>query len=286
MSTQAKQPAPEALKDICVELARGAAALVVKQRDFLSEHGSIAQVTSTKSSPVDPVTAVDKASEAYIVDRLRELRPEDAIVGEEGAQATGTTGVNWVIDPIDGTVNFLYGLPAYAVSVGAAVDGEFVAGCVVNVANGDVYFAASGLGAWVARDGKHQRLRASRVDDTATSLVATGFAYNAQWRAKQADILRLVLPRVRDIRRFGAAALDLCHLAEGRVDAYYEHGTHPWDYAAGAVIAREAGAVVRHPGLEDKADIGAPVIAAAPRVWEAFADLMESCGVTRPLGKV
>lgn len=284
MSAQGSQPTPEALKDICVELAREAAALVAQQRDFLSQHGSIAQVTSTKSSAVDPVTAVDKASEAHIVDRLRKMRPEDAIVGEEGARQPGTTGVSWVVDPIDGTVNFLYGLPAYAVSIGAAVNGEFVAGCVVNVANDDTYFAARGFGAWVARDGKEQRIRASRADDTATSLVATGFAYDAEWRAKQADILRLVLPRVRDIRRFGAAALDLCHLAEGRVDAYYEHGTHPWDYAAGAVIAIEAGAVVRHPGLEEKAEIGAPVIASAPRVWEAFVALMESCGGTRPLG--
>lgn len=281
METNAN-PTPAELKDICVELATGAAELVVQQRDFLSKHGSIAQVTETKSSAVDPVTAVDKAAEARITDRLRAIRPDDAIVGEEGADVRGTTGVQWVIDPIDGTVNFLYGLPAYAVSVGAAVDGEFVAGCVVNVASGDVYSAARGEGAYVERGGEKKRLRASDKQDAETALVATGFSYNAQWREKQAELLRLILPRVRDIRRIGSAALDLCNLAEGRVDAYYEHGTHPWDYAAAAVIAAEAGAVVSHPGIEDRAAIGAPVIAAAPRVWNEFFNLLETAGATRP----
>lgn len=281
--TQSTTPSPEELKDLCVQLAREAAALVAHQRDFLSRHGSIAQVTSTKSSAVDPVTAVDKASEAQIVRQLRQLRPDDGIVGEEGANVAGSTGVSWVVDPIDGTVNFLYGLPAYAVSVGAAINGQFVAGCVVNVANGDCYFAAAGAGAWVERGGETVQLRASRADDTATSLVATGFAYDSAWRAKQAVLLQRILPRVRDIRRFGSAALDLCHLAEGRVDAYYEHGTHPWDYAAGAVIAAEAGATIQHPGLEDQGAIGAPVIAAAPRVWDSFVDLLESSGATQPM---
>lgn len=276
-------PTPAELKDLCVALAVSAAELIAKQRDFLSKHGSLAQVTETKSSAVDPVTAVDKAAEARIVDRLRALRPRDAVVGEEGAAVDGTTGVQWVIDPIDGTVNFLYGLPDYAVSVGAAVHGEFVAGCVVNVASGDVYSAAKGQGAFVRRGGEDTRLRASNKRDTDTALVATGFSYNAEWRGKQAEMLRLILPRVRDIRRAGSAALDLCNLAEGRIDAYYEHGTHPWDYAAAAVIAAEAGAVVRHPGIVDNPSAGEPVIASAPRVWDDFLDLVESAGATRPL---
>lgn len=282
METKAT-PTPAELKDLCVDLAVSAAELVVQQRDFLSKHGSLAQVTETKSSTVDPVTAVDKAAEANIVDRLRALRPHDAVVGEEGAAVDGTTGVQWVIDPIDGTVNFLYGLPAYAVSVGAAVHGEFAAGCVVNVANGDVYSAAKGEGAFVRRGGEDTRLRASNKQDTDTALVATGFSYNAEWREKQAQMLRLILPRVRDIRRAGSAALDLCNLAEGRVDAYYEHGTHPWDYAAAAVIAAEAGAVVRHPGIVDNPSTGEPVIASAPRVWDDFLNLVESAGATRSL---
>lgn len=276
-------PTPAELRDICVEVAQSAAELVVLQRDFLAKHGSIAQVTSTKSSAVDPVTAVDEAAEARIADQLRARRPDDGIVGEEGANATGTTGVQWIVDPIDGTVNFLYGLPAYAVSIGAAVDGECVAGAVVNVYSGEVYSAARGEGAYVARGGEHIRLHASQADNTETALVATGFSYDASWRKSQADLLRRILPRVRDIRRIGSAALDLCNVAEGRVDAYYEHGTHPWDYAAGVVIAQEAGAVVEHPGVEDAAGIGAPVIAAAPRLWEDFVDLLTAAGAAAPL---
>lgn len=271
-------PSPAQLRELAIQLVDDAAALVAKQRDFLARHGSITQVTTTKSSPVDPVTAVDKAAEARVVDRLRELRPGDAIMGEEGADQEGTTGVTWVVDPIDGTVNFLYGLPMYAVSVGAAVDGELVAGAVANVASGDVYSAVAGGGAWVRRGGAETRLRASRADDPSTALVATGFAYDAQWRAVQADILTRVLPLVRDIRRYGSASLDLCHVAEGRVDAYYEHGTHPWDYAAGAVIAAEAGAVVHHPGLTDRGGEGALVAAAAPRLWEPFSELLSASG--------
>lgn len=281
-----ERPTPAQLRDIAVDLAASAAALVRKQRDFVSQHGSLAQITSTKSSPVDPVTAVDKASEVHIVDRLAELRPDDGILGEEGANTEGTTGVTWVVDPIDGTVNFIYGLPMYAVSVGAAVDGEIVAGAVVNVASGEIYRAALGGGAWVTRGGEEMRLWASRAEDTSTALVATGFSYNSQWRAAQAEILHRVLPRVRDIRRMGSAALDLCQLAEGRVDAYYEHGTHPWDYAAGAIIASEAGATVRHPGLADRGGDGALVAAAGARLWDGFADLLAASGALRNLGEV
>lgn len=288
--------APRELCAVAVEVAVEAAGLVALQRDFLAQHGSLAQVTTTKSSPVDPVTAVDKTAEARIVERLRERRPDDAIFGEEGANIAGESNVTWVIDPIDGTVNFLYGQPMYAVSVGAAVGEAFVAGAVVNVATGDIYRGATGEGAWVARGGlrgrgaaaggsegceDEVRLRASHADDPATALVATGFSYSARRRQQQAELLTRVLPRVRDIRRSGSAALDLCQLAEGRVDAYYEHGTHPWDYAAAAVIAQEAGAVVRHPGLVDAADDAGLVCAAAPRLWKSFADLLRCTGVTR-----
>lgn len=279
-----ERPTPAQLRDLAVDLATSAAALVRKERNFVSQHGSLAQITSTKSSPVDPVTAVDKASEAHIVDRLAALRPGDGILGEEGANVEGVTGVTWVVDPIDGTVNFIYGLPMYAVSVGAALDGELVAGAVVNVASGDVYRAAFGEGAWVTRGGEKKRLRASRAEETSTALVATGFSYNSQWRAAQAEILHRVLPRVRDIRRMGSAALDLCQLAEGRVDAYYEHGTHPWDYAAGAIIASEAGATVRHPGLADRGGDGALVAASGARLWGDFSDLLAGSGALRDLG--
>lgn len=276
-------PTPAHLRDIAVQVAREAADLIVLQRDFLAKHGSIEQVTSTKTSAVDPVTAVDKAAEQRITEVLGKQRPGDGILGEEGADVAGETGVQWIVDPIDGTVNFLYGLPVYAVSIGAALDGELVAGAVVNVASGEVYSAAVGEGAFVTRGGEQVRLRASRKEATETALVATGFSYDAGWRERQAELLTRILPRVRDIRRLGSAALDLCRVAEGTVDAYYEHGTHPWDYAAGAVIAQEAGAEVRHPGLEDKADAGEPVMAAAPRLWEPFVDLLATAGANRPI---
>lgn len=276
-------PTAEALRDLAIDIAADAADLIATQRDFLSKHGSITQVTSTKTSAVDPVTAVDKAAEQRITERLREARPDDGIVGEEGANVAGTTGVEWVVDPIDGTVNFLYGLPVYAVSLGVAVDGELTAGAVINVASGEVYSAAVGCGAFVDRGGERTPLRTSRAEATETALVATGFSYNSEWRGKQAAMLCEILPRVRDIRRLGSAALDLCHVAEGRVDAYYEHATHPWDYAAGAVIAAEAGATVRHPGLVDQADIGAPIMAAAPGLWDSFYELLDAAGATRAL---
>lgn len=282
-STRTDIPAPQQLRDLAVEIASEAADLIAQQRDFLSNHGSIAQVTSTKTSAVDPVTAVDKAAEQRITERLREKRPDDGVLGEEGANIDGTTGVQWVVDPIDGTVNFLYGLPVYAVSVGVAVNGELVAGAVINVASGEIYSAAVGCGAFVDRGDERTRLLTSKADATETALVATGFSYDSNWRAKQAAMLRLILPQVRDIRRLGSAALDLCHVAEGRVDAYYEHGTHPWDYAAGAIIAAEAGAVVHHPGLEDQASVGAPIFAAAPGLWDSFFDLLETAGATRAL---
>lgn len=284
MNTAANHvPSPAELRDMCVDLVTDAAEFVAHQRAFLTKHGSVAMVAETKSSEVDPVTAVDKGCEARVVKRLAELRPDDGIIGEEGSAVPTRTGVEWVIDPIDGTVNFIYGVPAYAVSVGVAVDGELVAGAVADVARGVVFRAAVGEGASVLIDGTAHPLRASRASQLATTLVATGFAYDAGWRGLQAEILQHILPVVRDIRRMGSAALDLCRVAEGSVDAYYEHGTHPWDYAAGAVIAAEAGAVVHHPGLVDRGGQGALVTACAPGIADEFADLLHKAGAQRDL---
>lgn len=249
-------------------MAGEAAALVANQRAELVSAGRRIPAEA-KSSAVDPVTQVDRAAEEFIVARLTQLRPNDGLLGEEGARRDGSTGVEWVIDPIDGTVNFLYGLPTYAVSLAAAVDGDVVAGCVVNVATGESYRAAAGSGASVVREGRAHGLSASAAEDVAHALVATGFSYDATWRAAQAEILTHLLPRVRDIRRMGSAALDLCAVAEGRVDAYYEHGTHPWDWAAGALIAAEAGAAVRHPSLRGSG-AGEIVVAAAPGIRTDF----------------
>jgi myo-inositol-1(or 4)-monophosphatase len=206
--------------------------------------GSSVPGVSTKSSPTDVVTAADTAVEALVRRRLAELRPGEPVVGEERGGVAGRGGVTWVVDPIDGTVNFLYGLPWYAVSVAATRDGVSVAGAVAEPATGRLWSAARGCGATC--DGRD--LRAADVTDLALTLVGTGFSYQAERRARQAPVMAALLPRVRDLRRAGASALDVCAVAAGWLDAYVEHGTHWWDWAASSLIAEEAGAVVRTPG--------------------------------------
>jgi myo-inositol-1(or 4)-monophosphatase len=206
---------------------------------------SAADQVDTKSSPVDVVTAVDTASEALIVRRLLEARPDDGVLGEEGAAHEGTSGVRWVIDPIDGTVNFLYGLPAYAVSIAAEVDGRTEVGVVLNVATGELFTAIRGHGAWLTSPGvAAMQLHGSAPVSLEQTLVATGFGYRVEQRRLQGAVVAGLLPEVRDIRRHGSAALELCAAAAGRVDAYYELDLKPWDHAAGALIAAEAGLVV------------------------------------------
>jgi len=224
------------LAGIALDVARAAAELV---------RGRAAQgvtVAATKSSDVDVVTEADRASEALIRGLLAERRPDDGFLGEEGSDAAGRSGVRWVIDPIDGTVNFLYGLPQYAVSIAAERDGEVVAGVVLNVATGTEYVAHAGPdGAPAAtRDGEPLAVRSPAP--LHKRLVATGFSYDAGLRELQARALVRMLPRVRDIRRLGSCALDLCHVAEGSVDAYVEEGVNLWDHAAGGLVARVAGA--------------------------------------------
>jgi len=217
----------------------------------------------TKSTLTDVVTAADRLVERQIVEALCALRPGDAILGEEYGDNQGGDGqIRWIIDPIDGTVNYLYGIPQYAVSIAAEVDGEVVAGVVHHAAGGGVWTAARGQGAW--RDGR--RLIGSGETDPAQALVATGFGYAADRRAHQGRVVAGVLPRVRDIRRLGSAALDLCAAAEGIVDAYYEQGLAPWDLAAGGLIAHEAGLVVS--GL-DGAPAGPDLTLAAPPALHA-----------------
>jgi myo-inositol-1(or 4)-monophosphatase len=199
---------------------------------------------STKSTPTDVVTASDHALETLIRKRLAELRPGDAVLGEEHGGTPGDTRTQWVVDPIDGTVNFLYGMPWYAVSVAAVRDGASVAGAVIEPSSGRLWSAAAGAGATC--DGRE--LRVSGASDVALSLLGTGFSYSAERRVRQVRMVSGLLPRVRDIRRTGSAALDLCAVAAGWVDAYLEHGCSWWDWAAAGLIAAEAGAVVRTPG--------------------------------------
>ena len=197
-------------------------------------------VAQTKSSPTDVVTEMDTAAEKTIRAAIRRHRPDDGFLGEEGGSEDGASGVRWVIDPIDGTVNYLYGLPAWAVSIGAEVDGVAVAGVVLAPQLGEEYTAVRGGGSFLG----DRRLRVNEPEALAQSLIATGFGYRAERREVQGRIVAGLLGQVRDIRRGGSAALDLCSVAAGRVDGYYERGTHAWDRSAGALIAEEAGARV------------------------------------------
>jgi myo-inositol-1(or 4)-monophosphatase len=223
----------------------------------------------TKSTGTDMVTEFDRWSERTLVAAIRDARPLDGFLGEEGASEEGSSGVVWVIDPIDGTTNFLYDLPGYSVSIAARVGDTVVAGLVHDPIRGERFRATIGGGA--TRDGN--TIRVSGKDDLATALVATGFSYDRDRRRAQATVLVDIVPHVRDIRRFGGAALDLCALACGRVDAYYERGLGAWDTAAGALIAAEAGAVV-----VDHQPAGGAFVGAAPAIAVAFAELLERAG--------
>jgi myo-inositol-1(or 4)-monophosphatase len=226
----------------------------------------------TKSSSTDMVTEIDRASEQLIVAGLRAARPDDALLGEEGTTSAGTSGVRWVIDPLDGTTNYLYGLAGFAVSIAAEVDGEAAIGVVHDPLHGDVFTGVRGRGAH--RNGR--RLHVQGPEGLRDALVATGFAYDPERRRKQAAVLTEVLPRIRDIRRGGAAAVDLCSVACGRVDAFYERGLGPWDFAAGALIASEAGAAVGD--LEGGPPSGGFVLAAPPELFEPLRSLLDAAG--------
>jgi myo-inositol-1(or 4)-monophosphatase len=267
-STRTTDADPRALLDLAVATAREAAELVARGRATAGEDVDV------KSSPVDVVTAVDTASEELIVGRLLAARPGDGVLGEEGAAREGTSGVRWVIDPIDGTVNFLYDLPAYAVSIAAEVDGEVVAGVVLNVATGELFTATRGGGAHFSSPARPEPvlLTGSRPASLEQTLVATGFGYQVEQRRAQGAVVAALLPRVRDIRRFGSAALDLCAAAMGRTDAYYELNLNPWDHAAGALVAAEAGLVVT--GLPGSPFAEPMAIAAAESIATPFIDLL------------
>lgn len=234
----------------------------------------------SKSTPTDPVTIVDTETERLLRDRLAELRPGDPIVGEEeGGSAVGHRGrPTWVLDPIDGTVNFVYGIEAYAVSVGVQVDGRSVAGAVANVPTGEVFSAALGEGAHLRRDGVSMALRCNDVSDVSMALVGTGFGYSPEQRRQQAEVLARLLPGVRDVRRVGSCALDLCMVAAGRLDAYYELGVNVWDWAAGALVAEEAGARMLLPPLEGEAEGSGLIVAAAPGIADDFDEALRRAG--------
>ena len=252
------------------DLARDAGRVIVEMRS-----SAVAGAT-TKSSPTDPVTEADRVSESIVVEGIRRNRPDDAILGEEGTDRTGTSGLVWLIDPIDGTTNYLYGIPAYAVSIAVGRQtGPILCGAVYNPVADELFEASVGCGATL----NGRPIAVTEQQDLAAALVGTGFGYRSTHRRRQASIIAELLPEVRDIRRFGSAALDLCAVACGRVDAYYEAGLNAWDFAAGWLIAAEAGATC------DDLRGGPPstgfLLAAAPGVHQGLGDRLRELDADR-----
>jgi myo-inositol-1(or 4)-monophosphatase len=272
-----------ALVELAERVAREAGALIHDGRP------ARLAVSATKSSPTDVVTEMDQASESLLRSRLSAARPGDGLHGEEQGLVPGDTGITWVVDPIDGTVNYLYGIGLYSVSV-AAVTGDSsrpggwrtVAGCVHDPSGRRTWTAGVGLGSWLngerlGADGlAGTRATGVRPPDLARALVATGFGYLPGRRARQSRVLAGLLPRVRDIRRLGSAAIDLCLVADGRLDAFYERGLNVWDLAAGMLVGTEAGVTVR--GIDGQPPHSHMVVAARAPLADVLAAELEALG--------
>jgi myo-inositol-1(or 4)-monophosphatase len=253
---------PHVLLDLAVRAAHAAGTLLV---DRFHQPASGVEL---KSSQTDPVSDADRDAEALIVGLLREERPGDSVLGEEGAGTSGASGLGWVVDPLDGTVNFLYGIPQWAVSI-ACRDGDGTLAAVVHdPLHGETFSAVRGRGARC--NGGTLRLAAS--PPLARALVGTGFSYDAEQRRLQTELFMRVLPRARDIRRAGSAALDLAWVAAGRLDAFYEHGLKEWDHAAGDLLVSESGGVVQ--ALPPARGLGAGVLAGPPALVAELAPLL------------
>jgi myo-inositol-1(or 4)-monophosphatase len=259
---------PPALLALAMDAAQQAANLL------LEGMGRARTTVETKSTATDMVSEMDRASERLIVSTLLAARPDDGLVGEEGSDAPGTSGLRWVIDPLDGTTNYLYGHPGWAVSIAAEDSAGVVAGVVIDPMLGDVFGATRGGGAW--RNG--QAIACSSLDDVSTALLATGFGYGAERRRAQAEVLVGLLPRIRDIRRLGAAAVDLCSVACGRVDGYFERGLAWWDLAAGGLIAAEAGALVSAIDGAPAGPGARSIVAAGPALFGTLREVLRSLG--------
>ncbi len=242
--------------------AAAAAAAVLVER-----FGQRAGGVHAKSTPTDLVSDADLAAESAIRAVLGERRPDDGILAEEGGSSEGGS-VRWIVDPLDGTINFLFGIPAFAVSVACEDAAGAIAGVVLDPMRGECFTAT--------RSGEPEcngeAIEASTRDELATALVATGFSYDAAVRARQAEVVVRVLPRVRDLRRVGAAALDLAWCGCGRFDGYFERGVKPWDWSAGALVARRAGMVVRELPATDADPSG--LVAAPPALIDELYGLV------------
>lgn len=259
---------PAELRALCERLARGAGEIALAGRAGMI--GNTPLPGSTKSSATDIATEYDRAAEAYIVGVLRTERPDDAIIGEEGTDDAGTSGFAWIVDPIDGTTNYVYDQPAWSNSVAVAFDGDVVAGAVSVPSLGEMFTAAAGHGATM----NGRPLRPSTETDLSLALVGTGFGYQPEMRRAQALVVARLIGEVRDIRRLGSAAFDLCLVASGRLDVYFERNLNWWDAAAGELIARESGALTSDfeggPARPDE------MLAAAPGVHAAFLRLLQT----------
>jgi len=232
---------PAELLELATRLARESGQLLVEASRHRLDRLALVDTARRKSSTTDLATEADRASEQHIVGGIKKARPADGLLGEEGSAHEGTSGLTWIIDPIDGTTNFVYGFGTWAVSIGVADGAGALAGAVYDPLRDEMFTAVRGEGAFL--DGR--RLGPVDAVDLDESLIGTGFSYAAVNRRNQARLLPVVLPRVRDIRRAGAASLDLCYVGAGRLNGYYESGLHPWDRAAGLLVATEAGAGFR-----------------------------------------
>lgn len=254
---------PSELRDVALAIA----ADVVT---FLAEQVHKQHEPDLKSSAADFVTEVDRASEQMISEALEHLRPGDGLLGEEGTERSSRTGVRWIVDPIDGTTNFVYGVPGFSVSIAAEHNGELVAGVVADVMHREIFDAFRGGGARM--NGRSIAPRSTTNMESA--VISTGFGFLPERRKHQAEVLVEIIPHIGNVRRFGSAAIDLCWVACGRVDGFWEEGLNMWDYAAGALIAAEAGAVV-HGGPSPQVT-SEMAVALAPGIAAEFSKLLAS----------
>lgn len=261
----AQPPDPDELLALAVELATRAAEVHADGRRTLLR-------VDEKGSPFNLVTGVDREAERVIVDGIVAARPDDEILGEEGASRPGSSGVRWIVDPLDGTANYVYGYPAHAVSIGVELDGAPIVGVVLDTGRGVLHTGVRGGPATA----NGEPIRASEKDDVETAMVATGFSFDPSLRARQGEVLARLIARVRDVRRSGAASVDLCALATGTVDAYYEGGLAPWDVAGGLVVAEAAGATVLRSTANGYP--GVSVIGANPRLLDPLTSLLSDSG--------
>jgi myo-inositol-1(or 4)-monophosphatase len=255
---------------LAVEIAAEAATVVAKyaaERTFLVE---------TKSTPTDLVTEADRETEALIVRKILGARPNDGLLGEEGANRASSSGVRWVIDPIDGTTNFVYGIPAYSISIGVERDGQMIAGVVHDVALRQAYTASLGAGAHM----NGHPIRVSGKTELSTALMGIGFAYDPLRRDAQAHFYDRVMFDIRDVRRMGSAALDLCRVACGQLDGYFEFQLNPWDIAAGGIVVREAGGVTT--GFQGRTFDEGYVLATTPALAEAMKAVLDRAPLGQP----